>query len=94
MEPPEDAKVYAEKCDRYNDAPGKVLDVVNLARAYLKLLTEQDELREAVNLVISEAAIVRRAIEENEVLFRAPRLWSAIDALAPPVEAATDEGER
>jgi hypothetical protein len=61
-----------------------------VARAYLKLLTEQDELRELARSARNTAA----APDYDEEAIR-DALWALVDAvLAPPVEAATDEGER
>jgi hypothetical protein len=86
-----------------------------LARAYLKLLTEQDELRERISvleadpdyLLAAEVDGLRDAVAEARHLLQPrdgsyPTRAATIEALrvliairqAPPVEAATDEGER
>jgi hypothetical protein len=55
-----------------------------------KLLSEQDELRELARSARNTAA----APDYDEEAIR-DALWALVDAvLVPPVEAATDEGER
>jgi hypothetical protein len=75
----------------YPDAPA-VSVAPDLLRFCLKLLTEQDELRELVREAISDGNV--RCIHLNHAptitLCSAERLMRSV---APPVEAATDEEE-